>query len=239
MRKPMGGMRWGGRLCSSSTTEIVSREGLGEEGSDESRGGTKSHSETLWPANSPTTAPWKMCLPSRKSLFPFYAKEALTTCETFGAKRPRIKTASRGGDATDKAAEGGGREGRWARKWVARPRRRAKRQERLRTIARHIVGEEGEQEEELMHSSQARVDKERREEEMEGMREERRQAARRPLRPGLLLSRGEEKWRISGGDDCPKMRAMSTARGARSQRNARQEMMERRALLMEEVANSL
>jgi len=214
----MGGMRWGGKLCSSSTTEIVSREGLGEEGAGESRGGTRSHSETPWPANSPTTAP---------------------TCETFGAKRPRIKTARRGGDATDKAAEGGGRKGRWARKWVARPRRRAKRQDRLRTIARHIVGEEGEQEEELMHSSQARVDKEKREEEMEGMREERKQAARRPLRPGLLLSRGEEKWRISGGDDCPKMRAMRTARGARSHRKKRQETMERRALLMEEVANSL
>ena len=109
----------------------------------------------------------------------------------------------------------------------------------MRTIARQIVGEEGEQVEELMHSSQARVAKERREEEMEGMREERRQVARRPLRPGLLLSREEEKWRISGGADWPKMRDMSTARGARSHRKARQEMMERRALLMEEVARSL
>ena len=235
----MGGMRWGGKLCSRSTTEIVSREGLGEEGSGESKGGMRSHSETPWPANSPTTAPCKICFLSRKSLFPCYARERLTTCETFGAKRPRIKTARRGGDTTDKAAEGGGREGRWAMKWVARPRRRARRQVRVRTIARQIVGEEGEQVEELMHSSQARVAKERREEEMEGMREERRQAARRPLRPGLLLSREEEKWRISGGADWPKMRDMSTARGARSHRKARQEMMERRALLMEEVASSL
>ena len=38
-------------------------------------------------------------------------QESLTTCETFGAKRPRIKTARRGGEATDKAADGGGREG--------------------------------------------------------------------------------------------------------------------------------
>ena len=43
-------------------------------------------------------------------------QESLTTCETFGAKRPRIKTARRGGVATDKAADGGGREGRRARK---------------------------------------------------------------------------------------------------------------------------
>ena len=119
-----------------------------------------------------------------------------------------------------------------------RPRRSAKRQARLRTIARQTVGEEGAQGEELMHSSQARVDKERREEEMQGIREERRQTARRPLRPGLL-SRGEEKWKISGGGDWPKMRDMSTARGARSHKNARQEMIERRALLMEEVESSL
>jgi len=99
-----------------------------------------------------------------------------------------------------------------------------------------MVGEEGAQEEELKHSSQARVDKESREEEMQGMREEMRQAARRPLRPGLL-SRGEERCRISGGGDWPKMRDMSTARDARSHKKARQAMIERRALLMEEVAS--
>ena len=90
----------------------------------------------------------------------------------------------------------------------------------------------------MMHSSQARVDKESREEEMQGMREEIRQAARRPLRPGLL-SRGEDRWRISRGGDWLNMRDMSTARGARSHKKARQEMIERRALLMEEVASSL
>ena len=119
-----------------------------------------------------------------------------------------------------------------------RPRRSAKRQERLRTIARESVGEEGAHEEELMHSSQARVDKERREEEREEMREEMSVAARRPLKPGLL-SRGEEKWRISGVGDWLRMRDMSTARGARSQKKARQAMIVRRALLMEEVASSL
>ena len=118
------------------------------------------------------------------------------------------------------------------------PRRSAKRQARLRTIARQMVGEEGAQEEELMHSSQAMVDKESREEEMQGMREVIRQAARRPLRPGLLSS-GEERWRISGGGDWPKMRDMSTARGARSHKKARQAKIERRALLMEEVERSL
>ena len=101
-----------------------------------------------------------------------------------------------------------------------------------------MVGEEGAQEEELKHSSQVRVDKESREEEMQGMREEMRQAARRPLRPGLL-SRGEERCRISGGGDWPRMRDMSTARGARSHKKARQAMIERRALLMEEVASNL
>ena len=105
-------------------------------------------------------------------------------------------------------------------------------------IAREMVGEEGAHEEELMHSSQVRVDRERREEEMQGMREERRQAARRPLRPELL-SRGDEKKRISGADDCPKMRERSTARGTRSHKKERQEMMERRALLIEEVESSL
>ena len=99
-----------------------------------------------------------------------------------------------------------------------------------------MVGEEGAQEEELKHSSQVRVDKESREEEMQGMREEMRQAARRPLRPGLL-SRGEDKCRISG--DWPSIRDMSTARDARSHKKARQAMIERRALLMEEVASNL
>lgn len=70
------------------------------------------------------------------------------------------------------------------------------------------------------------------------MREEIRQAVRRPLRPGLLR-RGEEKWRISEGGDLPRMRDMSTARDARSHKKARQEMIEKRALLMEEVASSL
>ena len=50
----------------------------------------------------------------------------------------------------------------------------------------------GAQDQVLMNSSKMRVDKERREEEMQGMTEERRTVARRPLRPGPLSS-GEEK----------------------------------------------
>ena len=52
--------------------------------------------------------------------------------------------------------------------------------------------EVGAQDQVLMNSSKMRVDKERREEEMQGMREERRPVAMRPLRPGPLSS-GEEK----------------------------------------------
>ena len=65
-------------------------------------------------------------------------------------------------------------------------------QERMRTIARLTVEEVGAQDQVLMNSSKMRVDKERREEEMQGTREERRTVARRPLRPGPLSS-GEEK----------------------------------------------
>ena len=65
-------------------------------------------------------------------------------------------------------------------------------QEMMRTIARLTVEEVGAQDQVLMNSSKTRVDKERREEEMQGMREERRPVARRPLRPGPLSS-GEEK----------------------------------------------
>ena len=47
-------------------------------------------------------------------------------------------------------------------------------QERMRTIARLMLEEVGAQDQVLMNSSKMRVDKERREEEMQGMREERR-----------------------------------------------------------------
>ena len=65
-------------------------------------------------------------------------------------------------------------------------------QEKMRTIVRLTVEEVGAHDQVLMNSSKMRVDKERREEEMQGTREERRPVARRPLRPGLLSS-GEEK----------------------------------------------
>ena len=65
-------------------------------------------------------------------------------------------------------------------------------QERMRTIARLMLEEVGAQDQVLMNSSKMRVDKERREEETQGMRDERRPVARRPLRPGPLSS-GEEK----------------------------------------------